>query len=160
HARLYMTSGDYFWNSSIFMFPARVYLDELERLRPDMVAACRQALASARRDSDFIRLDKDAFSTCVADSIDYAVMEHTSRPAVVPVRMGLSDVGSWDALWELGVKDQSGNSIAGNVIAEATRNCYLRSAAGLVAAIGVEDLVVVATDDAVMVAPRNRTQEV
>ena len=160
HARKYLASGEYFWNSSIFMLPARVYLDELERLRPDMVAACRQALASAHRDSDFIRLGKDAFSACVADSIDYAVMEHTRRAAVVPVSMGWSDVGSWDALWELGAKDQDGNSINGNVIAEATRNCYLRSEAGLVAAIGIEDLVVVATDDAVMVAPRNRTQEV
>jgi mannose-1-phosphate guanylyltransferase/mannose-6-phosphate isomerase len=160
HAHKYMTSGEYFWNSSIFMFPARVYLDELERLRPDMVAACRQALASAQRDSEFIRLGKDEFSACAADSIDYAVMEHTRRAAVVPVSMGWSDVGCWDALWELGAKDQNGNSIAGNVIAEATRNCYLRSEAGLVAAIGIEDLVVVATDDAVMVAPRNRTQEV
>ena len=159
-AQKYMTSGEYFWNSSIFMFPARVYLDELERLRPDMVAVCRQALASAQRESDFIRLGKAAFSACAADSIDYAVMEHTRRAAVVPVSMGWSDVGCWDALWELGAKDENDNSIAGNVIAEATRNCYLRSEAGLVAAIGIEDLVVVATDDAVMVAPRNRTQEV
>jgi mannose-1-phosphate guanylyltransferase / mannose-6-phosphate isomerase len=160
HAQKFMTSGEYFWNSSIFTFPARVYLDELERLRPDMVAACRRALASAQRDSDFIRLSKEAFSACPADSIDYAVMEHTRRAAVVPVSMGWSDVGCWDALWELGAKDQDGNLIAGNVIAETTRNCYLRSEAGLVAAIGIEDLVVVATDDAVMVAPRNRTQEV
>jgi mannose-1-phosphate guanylyltransferase/mannose-6-phosphate isomerase len=160
HAQKYLTSGEYFWNSSIFMFPARLYLDELERLRPDMVAACRQALASAQRESDFTRLGKDAFSACAADSIDYAVMEHTRRAAVVPVTMGWSDVGCWDALWELAGKDQCGNSIAGNVMAEATRNCYLRSEAGLVAAIGIEDLVVVATDDAIMVAPRNRTQEV
>jgi mannose-1-phosphate guanylyltransferase / mannose-6-phosphate isomerase len=159
-AQKYKPSGEYFWNSSIFMFSAGVYLDELERLRPDMVAACRQALAAARRESDFVRLGKEAFSACAADSIDYAVMEHTRRAAVVPVTMGWSDVGSWDALWELGAKDQRGNSIKGNVIAEETRNCYLRSEAGLVAAIGIEDLVVVATDDAIMVAPRNRTQEV
>jgi mannose-1-phosphate guanylyltransferase/mannose-6-phosphate isomerase len=125
-----------------------------------MVAACRQALTAAQRDSDFIRLGKEAFATCIADSIDYAVMEHTRRAAVVPVNMGWSDVGSWDALWEMGAKDQHGNSIEGNVVAEETRNCYLRSEAGLVAAIGIEDLVVVATADAVMVAPRNRTQEV
>lgn len=156
----YLASREYFWNSSIFVFPAQLYLDELERLQPDMVAACRQALASAHRDNDFVRLGKDAFSACVADSIDYAVMEHTRRAAVVPVSMGWSDVGSWDALWELGAKDQHDNSISGNVIAESIRNCYLRSEAGLVAAIGIEDLVVVATDDAVMVAPRNRTQEV
>ena len=159
-AEKYIESGEHSWNSGIFLFAARVYLDELERLRPDMVAACRQALATAQRDCDFIRLGKDAFSTCAADSIDYAVMEHTKRAAVVPVSMGWSDVGSWDALWEMGSKDQHGNSLEGNVVAEETRNCYLRSEAGLIAAIGIEDLVVVATDDAVMVAPRNRTQEV
>jgi mannose-1-phosphate guanylyltransferase / mannose-6-phosphate isomerase len=160
NARNYLASGEYFWNSSIFMFPARLYLEELERLQPDIVAACRRALAEAQRDADFTRLGKKAFAACPADSIDYAVMEHTARAAVVPVRMGWSDIGSWDALWEMGSKDKYGNSFAGNVVAEDTRNCYLRSEAGLVAAIGVEDLVVVATADAVMVAPRNRTQEV
>jgi mannose-1-phosphate guanylyltransferase / mannose-6-phosphate isomerase len=160
NARNYLASGEYFWNSSIFMFPARLYLEELERLQPDIVAACRRALAEAQRDADFTRLGKKAFAACPADSIDYAVMEHTARAAVVPVRIGWSDIGSWDALWEMGSKDKCGNSFAGNVVAEDTRNCYLRSEAGLVAAIGVEDLVVVATADAVMVAPRNRTQEV
>jgi mannose-1-phosphate guanylyltransferase / mannose-6-phosphate isomerase len=159
-AQQYLTSGEYCWNSGIFLFPARLYIDELERLRPAMVAACRRALADGRRDSDFIRLDKDAFYECDADSIDYAVMEKTRRAAVVPVAMGWSDIGSWDALWEMSDKDGDGNSIEGNVIAEQTRNCYLRSEAGLVAAIGVEDLVVVGTADAVMVAPRKRTQEV
>src|SRR5205085_11713159 len=128
--------------------------------RPDMLTACKEALAAAKSDADFVRLDKPAFEVCPADSIDYAVMEHTSRAAVVPVSMGWSDVGSWDALWEMSDKDAGGNALAGNVVAEDTRNCYLRSENGLVAAIGVEDLVVVATDDAVMVAPRNRTQEV
>ena len=159
-AQAYVASGEHSWNSGIFLFPARIYLDELERLRPDMVAACRQALAAAQRDSDFIRLGREAFSDCDSDSIDYAVMEHTRRAAVVPVSMEWSDVGSWDALWEMGAKDPHGNSIEGNVIAEESRNCYLRSEAGLVAAIGIEDLVVVATADAVMVAPRNRTQDV
>jgi mannose-1-phosphate guanylyltransferase / mannose-6-phosphate isomerase len=159
-AKAFVASGEHSWNSGIFLFPARLYLDELERLRPEIVAACREAIATAQRDSDFVRLGKAAFSTCAADSIDYAVMERTRRAAVVPVSMGWSDIGSWDALWEMGAKDAAGNSIEGNVVAEETRNCYLRSEAGLVAAIGVEDLVVVATDDAVMVAPRNRTQEV
>jgi mannose-1-phosphate guanylyltransferase/mannose-6-phosphate isomerase len=159
-AEAYVASGEHSWNSGMFLFPARVYLDELERLRPDMVAACREALATAQRDSDFIRLGREAFAACDGDSIDYAVMEHTRRAAVVPVSMGWSDVGSWDALWEMGDKDQHGNSIEGNVIAEDARNCYLRSEAGLVAAIGIEDLVVVSTADAVMVAPRNRTQDV
>jgi mannose-1-phosphate guanylyltransferase/mannose-6-phosphate isomerase len=159
-AKQYLASGEYVWNSGIFLFPARLYIDELERLRPAMVAACRRALTEGRQESDFIRLDKDAFSTCDSDSIDYAVMEKTRRAAVVPVAMGWSDIGSWDALWEMSGKDHKGNSIEGNVIAEDTRNCYLRSEAGLVAAIGIEDLVVVGTADAVMVAPRKRTQEV
>jgi mannose-1-phosphate guanylyltransferase/mannose-6-phosphate isomerase len=159
-AEAYVASGEHSWNSGIFLFPARVYLDELERLRPDMVAACRNALVTAQRDSDFVRLGREAFTACDSDSIDYAVMEHTRRAAVVPVSMGWSDVGSWDALWEMGAKDQHGNLTEGNVVAEETRNCYLRSEAGLVAAIGIEDLVVVATADAVMVAPRNRTQDV
>ncbi|MBV8133891.1 MAG: mannose-1-phosphate guanylyltransferase/mannose-6-phosphate isomerase [Alphaproteobacteria bacterium] len=159
-AKQYLASGEYCWNSGIFLFPARLYIDELERLRPDMVAACRRALAEGRRDSDFIRLDKDAFSACDSDSIDYAVMEKTRCAALVPVAMGWSDIGSWDALWEMSAKDRDGNSIEGNVLAEDTRNCYLRSEAGLVAAIGIEDLVVVGTADAVMVAPRRRTQDV
>jgi mannose-1-phosphate guanylyltransferase / mannose-6-phosphate isomerase len=159
-AQAYVASGEHSWNSGMFLFPARVYLDELERLRPDMVAACRDALATAQRDSDFVRLGREAFAGCDSDSMDYAVMEHTRRAAVVPVSMGWSDVGSWDALWEMGDKDQHGNSIEGNVVAEDARNCYLRSEAGLVAAIGIDDLVVVSTADAVMVAPRNRTQDV
>jgi mannose-1-phosphate guanylyltransferase / mannose-6-phosphate isomerase len=160
HAEAYVASGEHYWNGSVFLFPAQLYLDELERLRPDMLAACRQAMREARRDADFIRLDKAAFAACPSDSIDYAVMEHTPRAAVVPVAMGWNDVGSWDALWEMSAKDAAGNALEGNVVAEAVRNCYLRSEAGLVAAVGVEDLVVVATDDAVMVAPRDRTQEV
>jgi mannose-1-phosphate guanylyltransferase / mannose-6-phosphate isomerase len=159
-AEHYVASGDYFWNSGIFLFPAALYLAEIERLCPAMLAACRRALAGEKSDHDFVRLDKTAFADCPADSIDYAVMERTARAAVVPVAMGWSDLGSWDSLWEIGAKDGRGNAILGNVVAEETGNCYLRSEAGLVAAIGVEDLVVVATDDAVMVAPRSRSQEV
>jgi mannose-1-phosphate guanylyltransferase/mannose-6-phosphate isomerase len=159
-AERYVASGEYFWNSGIFLFPVALYLAELGRLRPDMLAACKAALDGARTDADFVRLDKAAFMACPSDSIDYAVMEHTTRAAVVPVGMGWSDLGSWDALWEMSTRDERGNALSGNVVAEATSNCYLRSEAGLVAAVGVEDLVVVATDDAVMVAPRNRTQEV
>jgi mannose-1-phosphate guanylyltransferase/mannose-6-phosphate isomerase len=159
-AERYVASGDYFWNSGIFLFPVALWLAEIERLQPEMLAACRDALGKALCDSDFIRLDKAAFGGCPSDSIDYAVMEHTTQAAVVPVGMGWNDLGSWDALWEMGGKDERGNALTGNVVAEDTANCYMRSEAGLVAAIGVKDLVVVATDDAVMVAPRNRTQEV
>src|SRR5207302_9722238 len=150
---------EYFWNSGIFLFPAALYLAEIERLRPEMLAACNAALAGERAETDFIRLDKAAFATCPSDSIDYAVMEHTKRAAVVPVGMGWSDLGSWDALWEMSPRDARGNAVSGNVVAEATTNCYLRSEAGRVAAVRVEDLVGVATDDAGMAGPRNRTPE-
>jgi mannose-1-phosphate guanylyltransferase / mannose-6-phosphate isomerase len=159
-AARYVASGDFFWNSGIFLFPAALFLGELERLRTDMVEACHRALTGARRDEDFVRLDREAFAACPADSVDYAVMEHTDKAAVVPVSMGWSDLGSWDALWELAEKDAAGNALLGNVIAEDARNCYLRSESGLIAALGVDDMVVVATDDAVMLAPRNRAQDV
>jgi mannose-1-phosphate guanylyltransferase/mannose-6-phosphate isomerase len=98
-AARYVAAGNYFWNSGIFLFSASLYLSELERLQPEMVAACRLALSGARRDDDFVRLDRQAFAACPSDSIDYAVMEHTARAAMVTVRMGWSDLGSWDALW-------------------------------------------------------------
>jgi mannose-1-phosphate guanylyltransferase/mannose-6-phosphate isomerase len=121
-AERYVASGEYFWNASIFLFPVKGYLAELERLRPEMLAACKKALDGAKADADFVRLDKAAFAACPGDSIDYAVMEHTARAAVVPVGMGWSDLGSWDALWEMGQKDERGNALAGNVVAEATSN--------------------------------------
>lgn len=159
-AQHYIATGDYYWNSGIFMFGAAAYLAELEVMCPDMVIACRAALDAASSDSDFIRLDAHKFSACPSDSIDYAVMERTAKAAVVPVSMKWSDLGSWDALWDISERDALGNAIAGNVVAEEVQNCYLRSEAGLVAAIGVEGLVVVATDDAVMITQRNRTQDV
>src|SRR5205085_6128519 len=143
-AERFVASGEYFWNSSIFLFPVGLYLTELERLRPDMLAACKAALAAAKSDADFIRLDKAAFAGCPSDSIDHAVMQHTKKAVVVPARMGWNDVGSWDALWEMSDKDGAGNALTGKVVAEETKNCYLRSENGLVAAIGVEDLVLVA----------------
>jgi mannose-1-phosphate guanylyltransferase / mannose-6-phosphate isomerase len=159
-AQRFAASGEHFWNGGIFLFSAGLYLDELGRLRPDIVEACKRAWVAAARDADFVRLDRALFAACPSESIDYAVMEHTLRAAVVPVAMGWSDIGSWDALWELGAKDAAGNASHGHVVAEDTRNCYLRSEGALIAAIGVEDLVVVATADAVMVAPRGHTQEV
>src|SRR5205823_10754210 len=117
-AERYVAAGDFFWNSGIFLFPAALYLSELERLRPDMLAACKTALKQAKADADFIRLDKAAFADCPANSIDSAVMEHTSQAAVVPVGMGWSDLGSWDALWEMSDKDPAGNALSGKVVAE------------------------------------------
>ena len=156
----YLATGDYAWNSGIFLFPVALLLAELERLQPAMVAHCKRALADAKRDIDFLRLDQNSFSQVENISIDYALMEHTSRAAVVPVDMGWSDVGTWDALWRLGDKDENGNICHGDVIAdEASRN-YLRAEHGLLVALGVEDLIVVATADAVMVAKRDHAEDV
>lgn len=160
HAESYVADGAYSWNSGIFLFPVKLLLAELERLQPAMLAACRNALAKAKRDLDFLRLDRDAFAAAPSNSIDYALMEHTAHAAVVPVEMGWSDVGTWDALWLIGTQDSAGNVTAGDVVAEDTRNSYLRAEAGLLAVLGVEDLVVVATSDAVMVARRDRAQDI
>jgi mannose-1-phosphate guanylyltransferase / mannose-6-phosphate isomerase len=160
HAETYLAAGDYCWNSGIFLFPAKLYLDELQRLAPDMVAACRKALSTAKRDIDFLRLDKEAFGKAENKSIDYAVMEHTSHAAVVPVSMGWSDAGTWDALWRLSVQDEHQDVRVGDVVAEDTKRSYLRAEHGLLVTLGVEDLVVVATADAVMVAKRDRAEEV
>jgi mannose-1-phosphate guanylyltransferase/mannose-1-phosphate guanylyltransferase/mannose-6-phosphate isomerase len=159
-AESYVADPAYSWNSGIFLFPVKLLLSELERLQPAMVAACREALAKAKRDLDFLRLDRDAFGKAPSNSIDYAVMEHTSHAAVVPVEMGWSDVGTWDALWLVGTQDDAGNVTAGDVVAEDTKNSYLRAEAGLLAVLGVEDLVVVATADAVMVSRRDRAQDI
>ena len=159
-AEAYIAGDDYFWNSGIFLFPAALFVAELEQRHPATVAACRQALERARRDLDFLRLDSASFAAAENTSIDYGLMEHTERAAVIPVEMGWSDVGTWDALWQVSAKDDAGNVSQGDVLAEDARNCYLRAEHGLVTALGVEDLVVVATADAVMVARRDRTQDV
>jgi mannose-1-phosphate guanylyltransferase/mannose-6-phosphate isomerase len=159
-AETYVADPAYSWNSGIFLFPVKLLLAELERLQPAMVAACRDALAKAKRDLDFLRLDRDAFAKAPSDSIDYALMEHTSHAAVVPVEMGWSDVGTWDALWLVGAQDNAGNVTAGDVVAEDTKNSYLRAESGLLAVLGVEDLVVVTTSDAVMVSRRDRAQDI
>jgi mannose-1-phosphate guanylyltransferase/mannose-6-phosphate isomerase len=159
-AESYLAGGDYFWNSGIFLFPAKRWLAELERLKPEMLAACRQALAKATRDLDFLRLDKAIFAAMKGDSIDYAVMERTQSAAVVPVAMGWSDIGAWDALWEISPRDGDGNVLLGDVVGDGVRNSYIRSEAGLVAALGVEDLVIVATPDVVLVTRRDRAQDI
>src|SRR5262249_10244468 len=129
----------------------KVLLAELERLQPEMVKAAKAAFDKAKRDLDFLRLDRDAFAQTPSNSIDYAVMEHTPHAAVVPVEMGWSDVGTWDALWMVGDKDTAGNVTSGDVIATDVKNSYLRTESGLLAVLGVDDLVVVATADAVLV---------
>ncbi len=159
-AETYVASGEYAWNSGVFLFPAAQLVAELEAREPDTVAACRAALAAAVRDLDFLRLGRDEFAAARSNSVDYAVMEHTQHAAVVPVDMGWNDVGTWDALWQIGEKDSAGNVAVGDVIAEDAKNCYLRADSGLIAALGVEDLVVIAMDDVVMVARRDQAQNV
>ncbi|NUS37978.1 MAG: mannose-1-phosphate guanylyltransferase/mannose-6-phosphate isomerase [Lysobacter sp.] len=158
-ARGYLAEGGYSWNSGMFLFRASRYLEELGRFHPDMLAAVRQAFGKARRDGDFIRLDKDAFAASPSDSIDYAVMEKTDAAMVLPVDIGWNDVGSWSALWDVAERDADGNAHLGDVIAVDTRNSYAY-ARRLVALVGVDDLVVVETDDAVLVARKDRVQEV
>ncbi len=159
-AKHYLQSGDYFWNSGMFAFKASSFLSELEKFNPEMLSICRQALKAAKVDLDFVRLDKGLFSTCPADSIDYAVMERTDKAVVIPLDAGWSDVGSWSALWEVTDKDPFGNAISGDVLTVDTRNSFIHAQNKLVAVIGVQDLVVVETDDAVMIAPKDRVQEV
>ena len=159
-AERYVASGNYFWNSGIFLFSAERFISEMERLEPAMLAACRESVEKGRKDLDFIRLEEKAFAKCPSQSIDYAIMEHTPHAAVVPVDMGWSDVGSWHALWEITEKGQSGNAIKGDVVVQDVRNSYLRSDGPLLAAVGVEDVVVIATTDAVLVSHREAAQDV
>lgn len=159
-AERFVSDAAYAWNSGMFLFSASAYLAEMERHQPAMLAHCRAAVADGQPDLDFFRLDKGAFEDCPADSIDYAVMEKTDNAAVVPVDAGWSDVGSWSALWGVGDKDANGNVMQGDVIADDTRNTYLRAEGPLLCAVGVEDLAIVATEDAVLVVPRDKAQAV
>ncbi len=161
-AKTFLADGGYDWNSGMFLFRADRYMEELERLRPEMAAACRVAMGQngRERDLDFLRLDADAFAACQSDSIDWAVMEHTDHAAVVPVDMGWSDVGAWSTLWNIGERDGEGNVCKGDVYADDVKGCYLRTEGPMLAAVGLEDTIVVVTDDAVLVAPRARAQDV
>lgn len=155
----YVASGNYLWNSGIFLFRASALLEEMARLQPALLAYCRQAVAEARSDGMFLHLGK-AFEAAPAISIDHAVMEHTARAAVVPAAFGWSDIGSWSALWDIASKDSSGNAAEGPVMLERVTNSYLRSEGPLVAAIGLDNIAVIATPDAVLVCDRAATQDV
>jgi mannose-1-phosphate guanylyltransferase/mannose-1-phosphate guanylyltransferase/mannose-6-phosphate isomerase len=159
-AESYVASGEYDWNSGMFLFQAKSLLEEMRAHCPEAVYAAEAALANGQRDLDFFRLEAAAFSEAPNISLDYAVMEHTTRAAVVPCDIGWTDVGAWSELWAVGEKDGAGNVVLGDVVAEDAEGCYLRSERGLVAALGVRDLVVVATKDAVLVADRARAQDV
>lgn len=160
-AAQYVASGDYAWNSGMFLFKAQRYLEELHEHAPAMHTASKAAFEAAKSDLDFVRVDKDAFASSPDNSIDYAVMEKTARAAVVPVSCAWSDIGSWDALWAASKRDHEGNRLEGDVIAIDSRNCFVRGTdRRLIAALGLTDIVIVDTPDAVLVAPRERVQDV
>jgi mannose-1-phosphate guanylyltransferase len=159
-AQDYLDSGDYYWNSGMFMFKASRYLAELQNHRPDIVSACRAAMQSKGRDLDFLRVGSSAFAQCPSESIDYAIMEQTNDAVVVPMDAGWSDIGSWSSLSDLSPKDGDGNTVIGDAKLLGSENSYVRSEDKLVAAIGVNDLVIVSTKDAVLVASKHAAQDV
>jgi mannose-1-phosphate guanylyltransferase / mannose-6-phosphate isomerase len=156
----FVASGDYYWNSGMFVFTASRYLSELGAFAPDILAASTAAFASATADLDFVRIDKDAFAKCRSESIDYAVMEKTKDALVLPLDVGWSDVGSWSSLFDAMPADEDGNVLQGDVMVYDTHDCYVHSTSRLVAAVGMDDHIVVETKDAILVAPKSRVQEV
>lgn len=159
-AKQYVASGDYCWNSGMFMFKAATYLEELLQHAPEMVTACREAVAQGRTDLDFFRLDKTAFADCPSDSIDYAVMEKTDRGVIIELMSDWSDLGSWETLWQAGDKDDHDNVVHGDVCLQDVQRSFVHASSRLVTAVGLIDHVVVETKDAVFVAPRHQVQQV
>jgi mannose-1-phosphate guanylyltransferase/mannose-1-phosphate guanylyltransferase/mannose-6-phosphate isomerase len=159
-AKEFLAAGDTFWNSGMFQFTAQAYLAELERYAPQVCSAVRRAVADRKEDFDFLRLGSAAFAASPSISVDYAVMEHTTLAATIPCEIGWTDVGSWGELWNVGAKDADGNVLVGDTVVENARDCYIRSEHGLIAAVGIENLIVVATDDSVLVMGRERAQDI
>ena len=159
-AQRYLAEGGYTWNSGMFVFTAGRYLEELQAHRPDILAAITLAWQGRLQDLDFCRPDNAAFMACPSDSIDYAVMQKTSHAAVVRAGFDWSDVGSWDSLWQISTKDSAGNAVQGDVFATQTKNCYIRAESRLVAVVGLDDVVVIETADAVLVMQRDKAQEI
>jgi len=159
-AQAFVADGSYRWNSGMFVFRADRYLEELQANAPDILEACNAAMAQATPDLDFIRPQKEAFLACRSESIDYAVMEKCDHAAVAPCDLGWSDIGSWSQLWELAEKDEAGNASVGDALMVDTKGSYVRSEGQLVGLVGCEDMVVVSTPDVVMVAPREKSQDV
>ncbi|MGB1297133.1 MAG: mannose-1-phosphate guanylyltransferase/mannose-6-phosphate isomerase [Psychrobium sp.] len=159
-AKDYLQSGNYFWNSGMFMFKASVFLDELKQHRPDIYSACQSAMNNTSSDLDFIRIDKTAFELCPDDSIDYAVMEKTAQAMVVPMSADWSDIGSWSALWDIEEKDDHGNVCHGDVINVDSRNSYINAQDKLVTTVGLDNVVIVETKDAILVADKSKVQNV
>lgn len=159
-AQQYIDSGQYLWNSGMFMFKASVFLNELQRLCPQLLVDCKNALAAAKSDPYFIQIPAEQFAVCQSESVDYAVMEHTDKGAVVALDAGWSDLGSWAAIYESGPLDQNKNRISGDVLTHNTTNSLIQSNRRLVATVGVNDLVIVETADAVLVAHKDEAQSV
>jgi mannose-1-phosphate guanylyltransferase / mannose-6-phosphate isomerase len=156
----FVAKGDYYWNSGMFVFKASRYLAELAEYAPDILAACTAAYQAAKADLDFVRIDKAAFSQCRSESIDYAVMEKTKDALVLPLDVGWSDVGSWSSLFDALPADEEGNVLQGDVLTHDTHDCYVHSTSRLVAAVGMENHIIVETKDAILVAPKDRVQDV
>jgi mannose-1-phosphate guanylyltransferase / mannose-6-phosphate isomerase len=159
-ARAFISSGEYLWNSGMFMFRASTFIDELKRFAPDILSACRKSLKGAVQDLDFTRLDVAAFTDCRSDSIDYAVMEKTASAVVIPLDAGWNDIGSWSALWEVMDKDENGNALSGDVITREVRDSFIYAGSRLVSAIGVTDHIIIETADAVLVVDKSNAQKV
>ena len=160
NAQKYLDSGNYLWNSGMFMFKASVYLNELEKFEPEILNICKKSCQTEFKDKDFIRLNNDEFHQCPEQSIDYAVMEHTEDAVVVPLDANWSDIGSWDALWDAKDKDDNGNVSEGDIILDEVKNTYTYSSNRLISAIGVSDLVIVDTQDALLVADKKYVQNI
>ena len=160
NAKKYLDSGNYLWNSGMFMFKASVFLSELEKFEPEILSACKKSCTTKNIDSDFIRIDNDAFHQCPNESIDYAVMEHTKNGVVVPLDANWSDVGSWSSLWDIKTKDNNDNVSKGDVFLEDVKNTYTYSSNRLVSVIGVSNLVIVDTQDALLVADKQQTHNI
>jgi mannose-1-phosphate guanylyltransferase / mannose-6-phosphate isomerase len=159
-AQRYLADGEHFWNSGIFILKAQTFLDELMKFEPEMVSAARRAIAGAKEDMGFLRLDRDAFAAAPAKSVDYAVMERTAAAAMLPLDVGWNDVGSWSSLYDIAPHDKGGNYVHGQALSEDTEDCYIHSEKALVATIGLKDLIIVDTPDALLVADKNRSQDV
>ena len=159
-ANQYLERKEYYWNSGMFLMKASRYLEELNQFRPDIYKACERALANTTKDEDFIRIDKVAFEKCPDESVDYAVMEKTEDAVVVPLDAGWSDIGSWSALWDVNNKDADGNAVIGDSILHETTNSLIQGRERLIATIGVDNLVIVDTKDALLVASKDKVQEV
>jgi mannose-1-phosphate guanylyltransferase/mannose-6-phosphate isomerase len=159
-AEEYFSSGEYYWNSGMFLFKASVFIRELTKFSPDIVNSCEVAMLNGKKETDFTRLDNEAFLSCPSDSIDYAIMEHTQHAAMVPLDAGWSDVGSWSSIWDVSQKDDNNCVLRGDVKSIDVENSLIDARDKIVAAIGVKDLVIVETSDAVVVADKSRVQEI